>query len=61
MRGVTRFSVHTLLVTLLASLGALSCQDKPKAGITPAGSASSAAKRGTPESPWLLGMSQCNL
>ena len=61
MRGVNRSSVCALSVTLLASAVTLSCQEKPKAGPAPAGSAASAAKRGTPESPWLVGMSQCNL
>ena len=46
---------------LVALLVAPSCQDKPKPGASPAGSAEGAKKRGTAQSPWVIGMSQCNL
>jgi ribose transport system substrate-binding protein len=53
MRGVVLFWGFLLLPA--------ACQDKPQSGTTPAGSEASAKKRGSAESPWVVGMSQCNL
>lgn len=54
--------MNALAMTTIALAGALSlvgCKSDPKPGTTPAPSAS--AQRGSADSPWVIGMSQCNL
>jgi len=46
-------------VATLATFALVACKETPKGGATPA--ASTKETRGTTESPWVVGMSQCNL
>jgi ribose transport system substrate-binding protein len=52
-------AVSRAAIALSAVLVAAGCKEPPRSDAGPA--ASAASKRGTAESPWLIGMSQCNL